>query len=76
MSQPCHAVGRFAICHRRVRTQADKDGKRAGGVGFLDRALREAKRLGEAIDPDAAAQVRQAWKVREAFFAYAWIGLV
>lgn len=37
--------------------------KKMGGAGFLWRSFQQAKRLGEAIDPDAMAQVGQAWKV-------------
>eukprot|EP00752_Nemacystus_decipiens_P010610 g9448.t1 len=33
-----------------------------GAAGFFGRAFQQAKRLGEAIDPEAVAQVEQAWK--------------
>lgn len=36
----------------------------SGGTRFFGRAFQKAKRLGEAIDPGAVAQVQQAWKVR------------
>ena len=35
-----------------------------GAAGLFGRAFQQAKRLGEAIDPEAVAQVEQAWKVR------------
>ncbi len=39
--------------------------ERIGGAGgFFDHAFRQARRLGEAINRDAVAQVEQAWKVR------------
>lgn len=41
--------------------------KKVGGAGFLWRSLQEAKRLGEAIDPGAMAQVGQAWKVMDIY---------
>lgn len=44
----------------------EKAGSREKG-GFLGRAFQQAKRLGEAIDPDAVAQAEQAWKVRETY---------
>lgn len=35
--------------------------------GLFGRAFQQAKRLGEAIDPDTVSQVEQAWKVRDIY---------
>eukprot|EP00903_Cladosiphon_okamuranus_P009409 g8973.t1 len=36
--------------------------KERGAAGFFGRAFEQARRIGEAIDPEAVAQVEQAWK--------------
>ncbi|CAM9382964.1 unnamed protein product [Scytosiphon promiscuus] len=43
------------------RDASKAEAKGGGKGGLLGRAFQQAKRLGEAIDPDAVAQVEQAW---------------